>query len=93
MWTGNQLLDFIQEQIKPIINDKIMNALIQISKNETPQYVYGIKGVAELFGVSEHTAHNYIHSWLAPAVMRRGKVIITKTKEAMELFAGKKLKR
>ena len=54
-----------------------------------PPYVRGYKGVSMLFGVSSTTAWRYISGWLAPAVIRRGGVMLVNTKKALELFNEK----
>ena len=55
-----------------------------------PKYVYGIGGIAELFGVSTVTAGRYKKTFLGDAVTQRGKIIITDTEKAMAKFNEKK---
>ena len=53
------------------------------------RYVYGIRGIRELFNVSHVTAQRYKQTWLQPAVTQRGRKIITDVDKAMELFNNK----
>lgn len=50
-------------------------------------YVYGIAGIADLLGVSKVTAQRYKDTFLQPAVMQRGRKLITDADKAMKLFA------
>lgn len=50
-------------------------------------FVYGMKGIADLFGVSLVTAHAYKRTWLKPAISQRGRKIITDKELALRLFA------
>lgn len=50
------------------------------------RYVYGINGIAELFGVAHCTAQQYKNTFLAPAVSQCGRKIVTDVEKAMRLF-------
>lgn len=50
------------------------------------RYVYGLRGIRELFHVSHPTAQRYKNTFLAPAVTQRGRKIITDVAKAMELY-------
>lgn len=53
----------------------------------TPKHcVYGIKGIANLFGVSHVTAQRYKDTFLQPAVMQRGRKIIVDADKALQLY-------
>lgn len=54
--------------------------------NEMPSYVFGLKGIQLLFGVSLTTAQAYKNTWLKPAIKQRGKKIIIDVSKALELF-------
>lgn len=62
-------------------------------KKDTPQkpkepkkYVYGLRGIRELFGVSHVTAQKYKDGILRDAVSQQGRVIVTDVEKALELF-------
>jgi hypothetical protein len=50
------------------------------------RYVYGIKGIRELFGVSHTTACTWKNGFLAPAVRQNGRTIVVDADLALELF-------
>jgi hypothetical protein len=52
----------------------------------TKEYVYGIKGIRDLFGVSHVTACRYKETFLKPAVKQNGRVIVIDKAKALELF-------
>lgn len=52
-----------------------------------PQFVYGLKGISELFNVSKTTAMKYKNTFLKDAVFQRGNVIVVDTEKAIRLFA------
>ena len=56
-------------------------------EDDTPRYVYGIKGIAALFGVSERQAR-YIKSSgaISKAIRQQGRTIVTDATLALELF-------
>lgn len=53
------------------------------------RYVYGIRGIAQLFGCSIPTAQRYKDSFLKPAISQRGRIIVTDAEKAIELFNGR----
>lgn len=52
----------------------------------TGGFVYGIKGIKDLFGVTHSTACRYKDTFLKSAVKQRGRVIVTDAEKAMKLF-------
>lgn len=50
------------------------------------RYVYGLRGIRDLFNVSHTTAQRYKNTFLAPAITQRGKKIVVDADKAMELF-------
>lgn len=50
------------------------------------RYVYGLRGIRDLFNVSHTTAQKYKDSFLKPAVTQRGRKIIVDAEMAIELF-------
>ena len=60
---------------------------IEDSKPKVPKYVYGIKGIAQLFGCSISTAERLKRSGvLDGAVMQRNRSIIVDAQRALALF-------
>ena len=53
---------------------------------EKTKYVRGLQGIAEFFGVSLPTARKFEATWLAPAIIRVGKIRYMEKEKAMELF-------
>ena len=54
------------------------------------KYVYGLRGIRQLFGVSHATAQRYKNTFLRDAVSQQGQIIITDVDKAMELFKNHK---
>ena len=52
----------------------------------TQGYVYGLKGIRQLFGVSHATAQRYKDTFLQPAVRQNGRKIVVDVAQALELF-------
>ena len=50
------------------------------------RFVYGLRGIRELFHVSHPTAQRYKNTFLAPAIMQRGRKIVVDADLAMELY-------
>ena len=50
------------------------------------RYVFGLRGIQHLFGVSHATAQIYKDTFLQPAVRQSGRKIVTDADLAMELF-------
>ncbi len=49
-------------------------------------FVYGLRGIRQLFGVSHKTAQAWKNTWLAPACSQLGRVIMVDRDKAIELF-------
>lgn len=56
---------------------------------EGKRYVYGLRGIRELFGVCHTTAQRYKDTFLAPAIRQNGRKVIVDADMAMELFNQK----
>lgn len=52
----------------------------------TQGYIYGLKGIRQLFGVSHATAQRYKDTFLKPAVKQNGRKIVVDKAKALELF-------
>ena len=49
-------------------------------------YVYGLKGIRDLFNVSTSTAQKYKDTFLKPAVKQNGRKIVVNVDKALALF-------
>lgn len=90
---GNQIAVMTPEQLREFAAEAARAALAAAGnaqpKQETEpgkRYVYGLRGICELFNVSHVTAQKYKNTFLAPAVMQRGRKIIVDAAKAMELY-------
>ena len=54
------------------------------------RYVYGLRGIKELFNVSTRTAQLWKDGILRDAVYQNGRTIVTDVDRAMELFSSSK---
>lgn len=63
------------------------------SNAEQKRYVYGLRGIRQLFGVSHATAQRYKNTFLSDAVSQQGRIIITDVDKALELFKNHKKER
>lgn len=82
--TGQQLKEFARE-----IADLILSARDTEQPSRKPtakRYVYGLRGIRDLFNVSHVTAQKYKDTILAPAVMQRGRKIVVDVDEALRLY-------
>ena len=61
----------------------------QTNSSLPKRYVYGLRGIRELFGVSHLTAQRYKDGILAPAIKQQGRKIVVDADLAMELFNEK----
>lgn len=75
MMTVGQLVDIIKDvrQDEP-------------RQEQGDEFVYGLRGIRDLFGVSHKTAQAYKNTFLAPACDQVGRTIIVDKKKAIELF-------
>lgn len=86
--TGDQELSrFISNAMK--VNGYRENLILKPSQGR--RYVYGLKGISELFGVSKATAQKYKDGILKDACYQSGRKIVVDVEKAMDLFhnAGK----
>ena len=54
--------------------------------DNTPETIWGINGVAFLFGVSRATVYRWRNTWLAPAIWKEGRYVVADTEKAIKLF-------
>ena len=78
---------------KRIIDDNTPIALLTVGEfkkllemNKPKEFVHGLQGIADLFGVSKVTAQKYKNTWLSSAVAQQGKVLLTDKAKALMLF-------
>lgn len=76
--TVGQLLELVQTN-KPAPTEK----------EKSKVYVYGLRGIRQLFNVSHATAQRYKDTIIHDAVSQQGRKIITDAAKAMELFNAK----
>lgn len=82
---AGQLIEVIDHCMKVVSSDQKT-----VRTKELPQYVRGLKGIRELFGVSHVMAQRYKDGIIKDAVSQQGRVIITDVAKALELFDKKK---
>lgn len=73
--------DIMQEEME------VKKNMAKVDVERLPQFVYGLKGISELFNVSKTTALKYKNIFLKDAVFQRGNVIVVDTEKAIKLFA------
>lgn len=76
--------------LQAIVKNAVNEALEQHEQRKTAESsekVFGLRGIANLFGCSIVTAHKYKNTFLAPAVRQIGRKIVTDTAMAQQLFA------
>ena len=84
-----RIIDLTVAQLMEVIDRAVEESLRRRSQptDSTPRYVYGIKGIAGIFGVSERQAR-YIKSSgvINKAIRQQGRTIVTDAPLALELF-------
>jgi hypothetical protein len=91
MTPDTRIIDLTVAQLKEVIDRAVEESLARRQPQDTPpRFVYGIKGIAEIFGVSERQAR-YIKSSgvISRAIRQQGRTIVTDAAMALQLF-GKK---
>lgn len=86
-----RLIDLTVAQLAEVIDQAVKDSIQRNSAQKTElRLVYGIKGIAELFGVSERQARNIKSSGvISRAIRQQGRTIVTDAALALQLF-GKK---
>ena len=82
--TGEQLREFAAEIIEATVGAAPAGKADKAAPER--RFVYGIHGIAGLFNVSLPTAQKYKNTFLAPAVKKRGRKIMTDVEEAVRLY-------
>ncbi|MDM1537489.1 DUF3853 family protein [Myroides odoratimimus] len=85
--TGQELLNLLKE----IAVNESPNSSTNLSKDTlSKRYVYGIRGIAELFGCSISTANKIKKEGkIKSAILQYGRKIIVDAELALELFSKK----
>ena len=88
MMTGEELAALVADAVAPTDGDATTATHLVAS---LPKYVYGIKGIAELFGCSVPTANRIKRSGIInDAITQIGRKIIVDAEKALILAAGSK---
>ena len=89
--TAGQLADYLNSHTRTAAQPGAATAGTQAAQADTPRrYVYGIKGIMRLFGVSNVTAQRYKRGIIKEAVSQNGRIIITDAEKALRLFNDRK---
>ena len=83
--TKDQLKEFAAEVVREVMGIVEPPVTIEPADPSTV-YVYGLRGIMELFGVSQLTAQRYKNTFLRPAVSQRGRKITVDVNKARQLF-------
>lgn len=88
---NTRLIDLTVGQLAEIIDTAVAESIARHSnapQNAQKWLVYGIKGIADLFGVSERQARNIKSSGvISQAVRQKGRTIITDAELALQLYS------
>lgn len=88
-----RIIDLTVAQLAEVIDKAVEESLSRRSQptDNAPRFVYGIKGIATIFGVSERQAR-YIKSSgvINKAIRQQGRTIITDAHMALQLFGATK---
>lgn len=82
--TGAQLREFAAVIVRETI--ETMQSESANMTTAEPRFVYGLRGIRELFNVSHSTAQEYKNTFLQPAVEQRGRKIKINADLAEQLF-------
>ena len=84
-----RLIDLTVAQLAEIIDKAVEESLMRRQSHTPaqPRYVYGMKGIAQIFGVSDRQAR-YIKSSgiISKAIKQQGRTIVTDADLALQLF-------
>jgi hypothetical protein len=84
VFTPEQLKAFTVEVVRETLAAGQLNA--GNADNTQRRFVYGLRGIRELFNVSHPTAQQYKNTFLRPAITQRGRKIMVDVEKAIELF-------
>ncbi len=92
---GAPLYSLSVEEFVQLLDERINAALTSgRAKKAQPSgnYVYGLRGIEQLFGVSHKTAQYYKDHIIKEAVMQNGRKIVVDADLALELFNERRSK-
>lgn len=72
-------------QFMELLNTGKQNEPVRVQESEK-RYIYGLRGIRQLFNVSHATAQRYKDTIIKDAVLQQGRKIIIDADKAMELF-------
>lgn len=75
----------LKQLITDLVREQKADAIPPVTQ-AGKRYVYGLKGIQDLFGVCHLTAQRYKDGFLAPACMQNGRKIVVDVDMAMQLF-------
>lgn len=88
--SDNQVIVMTVGQLKEFAHEVVREFKAMIEENApevaVTEYVYGLRGISELFNVSHATAQRYKNTFLQPAISQRGRKIAVDTVLARRLF-------
>lgn len=93
---ATQVTIMTADQLKEFAAEVVRNTLAEGGEatggkqNVKKRFVYGIRGISELFRVSIPTAQKYKNTFLAPAISQRGRKVVTDVDKAWELYNERK---
>lgn len=76
-------------QIKELLYELGVRLVEKPKEIENRKYVYGLKGISELFHVSHATAQKLKNGVLKDAVSQQGRILLVDVEKAIELFGNK----
>lgn len=77
------------KQLKDVLKLNNNEEEITVIDHTQKKYVYGLKGIRELFKVSHATAQKYKDTVIKDAIIQHGRKIIVDADKALELFSKK----
>ena len=92
---GEPLYTLTVEEFVQLLDERINAALKSEGTKKTlpsGNYVYGLRGIEQLFGVSHKTAQYYKDHIINEAVMQNGRKIVVDADLALQLFNERRAK-
>lgn len=83
---GAMTIGDLKELLRETFSSHMDRCVKDEKSHSSGNYVYGLRGIQQLFGVSHKTAQEYKDTFLRPAVMQNGRKIVVDADYAMELF-------
>lgn len=88
--TAGQLADYLNSHTRTQGQPAAAAGTPAAPADQPRRYVYGIKGIMQLFGVSNVTAQRYKNGVIREAVSQNGRIIVVDADRALELFNERK---